>query len=208
MEEVKKSDNADDKGTVKEDNQGQTDNQETSEKKTSDTVPYYKLKKEVDKRRELEEKLTALEQAELKRQEDAARKKGDFEKLLESEKQRSQTLAQELDSIKGYVKQTSIKQQVLSEIIKHNPQDASDVLRFIEIEKLDIEDSENEVKVLNVDKVVENLKQNKPYLFANKDVNNFNPLENSKVNLEKKELPINTANSGQNILNALKNLRK
>ena len=145
------------------------------EGKGSQQVPLWKLKQATDKLKDQEALLKKYQDAERQKQEDEAKAKGDFEKILSTERQEKEKLAREKDELVQQRKQDKLESAVLKEVSKHSPNDSDDVLKFIDLAKLTVDESGH---VSGVKEAVEKLKSEKPYLFGS--TTKVNPDENGK----------------------------
>lgn len=155
----------------------------TAGAKGEEKVPMWKLAKAADRAREIENKLKdaesklkAFEDAEKKKAEDEARSKGEFEKLLSTEKEEKNRILTEKTELEKRVARERLEAKALKEILKFSPNDPEDVLRFVDLATLSIDDSGH---VANLKESVEKLKTEKPYLFG-KTSNSANPDENGR----------------------------
>lgn len=155
----------------------------TAGAKGNETVPMWKLTKTAEKAKEVENKLKeaesklrAFEEAEKKKKDDEALAKGEYEKLIQSEREEKNRVLSEKQALEERVARERLEAKALKEILKFAPNDPEDVLRFVDITTLSIDDSGH---VANLKESVEKLKTEKPYLFG-KTSNSANPDENGR----------------------------
>lgn len=140
------------------------------------SVPIWKFAKVNDKVKEMEAALKKYQDQEKQKQEEEAKAKGEYQKLLDAEKQAREKLALENQQLLTMIQQKELSSIVMKEVAKLSPNDADDVLRFIDLSKFSVDETGN---VPTLKETLEKLKTDKPYLFG-QPANQVNPIENGR----------------------------
>lgn len=177
-----------DKKTETEDKKTETKETNGDDKKNNGehTVPLYKLKNASDKLKNAEAELEKYKTKEQDEKEDKLKKDKKYEELL-SEKDKSieelKSVNDELLSEKQLNKVYSI---VTKEVAKFTPHDIDDVIKFIDLSDLDIDDN-GKIDNSVVKKKIEEVKKAKPYLFGTSKNDTIETSENGKTNVSVKD---------------------
>lgn len=155
--------------------EGQQDNTEEQAKATTEgeSLDPNKLLERLEalesskERLETESKKWKERYKELETENEAARQKrleeeGKYQELLEMEKKKHATLQEQIDK----TKKTALQKELLTQIARYAPNahDFEDVYKNMPYEMLDLDEEDMTFK--NVQDAVNQVKENKPYLFA------------------------------------------
>lgn len=160
------------------------------EGKGADKVPYYKLQKERQKKeaatKELEALKTQLADIESNKQKDADTKLLDEKKYKELHEKTKQVLATLQDQYTGLQKEFVMYKRAESvrvEVQKLNPHNMDDVLKFVDLDALPIEDDKVDAQALSRNLL--DIAKAKPYLFQDVQNGGKKAGENDKLNPNK-----------------------
>lgn len=140
-------------------------------------IPLWKFKQANDKLKETENALKKYQEAEKQKQDEEAKAKGEFEKLILLERQEKDKLALEKAQLIEERKREKLESAVLKEVAKHSANDAEDVLKFVDISKLPVDENG---QVTGLKEIIEKLKTDKPYLFGKVAGTAVDPNENGR----------------------------
>lgn len=140
-------------------------------------VDYAKLKAEREKRKELEERLAKIEADEAKKNEAKLLEEKKYQELLDAKSKELESAKGELESTRATVKRSRIENAIIAESAKIGAKDPLDVVKFVEIDKVELDDAGTPV---GLDKLLEQVKKNKSYLFNESGKSTPNPRENGK----------------------------
>lgn len=146
-------------------NEGSTvgdENQEPGTKK--DVVAYETHRRLLDEKKKLQEKYEALASKDKVREEDDAKKRGDFDAILKSREEELKSTRDELTSIRETIKNAQKLTAVLS--TAGSPIE-SKWHGLIDTSKILINPDSGEVDQMSVTKVVEDLRKSWPEMFKN-----------------------------------------
>lgn len=160
--------NADDKNKKGDEGKGGDEGQK---------VDYAKLKAERDKRKELEDRLAKIEADEAKKKEDLLLAEKKYQELLDQKSKDLEKTASELAAERATAKRSKIENAIITESAKLKAKDAADVVKFIDLNTIELDDSG---KPVGLEDVLKKVKESKPYLFEDGGKGGSNPNENGR----------------------------
>jgi len=146
----------------------------TTEDKNQEVVPLAKFLEVKGTLKEMKDKLASFEEKERKLQESKLLEEKNYQELLAKRDAELNSFKSQLEQERANYKVTSVKDKFARILDKNNVIDSNDVLRLVDVNQL--VDAEDQDKLIN--KLVEDLKANKSYLFK-QTVQNHN--ENNRI---------------------------
>lgn len=153
-----------------------------TEDKNHEVVPLAKFLEVKGSLKEMKDKLASFEEKERKLQESKLLEEKNYQELLAKRDEEVKSFKSQLEQERLNFKVTSVKDKFARILDKNNAINSDDVLRLVDMQS--ILDAEDQDKIMN--KVVEDLKKDKSYLFKstvqNHDENKKPTFQNNKLN--------------------------
>lgn len=148
-------------------------------------VPLYKFQKQLERTKELEAQLAKIEADKAAEAKAKLEAEGKVKELLDQTTKELTQTKQALTDMTEKQKKQAITQALKTVIVGNQAHDASVVLGLIDNSKLEVEETDGEIVIKNVDGLIADLKKSKPFLFKDGTPggapNNVNPNENGKT---------------------------
>ena len=156
------------------DNTAQEHQNNTTDDKNHEVVPLSKFLEVKGTLKEMKDKLASFEEKEKKLQESKLLEEKNYQELLAKRDAELKSFQSQLEQERTNFKINSVKDKFARILDKNNAIDSNDVLRLVDVNQLiDAEDQEKKIN-----KLVDELKANKSYLFKQVAQNHF---ENNKI---------------------------
>lgn len=148
-------------------------------------IPAWKVKKMKEEFIKAKQEKEELQRAKNKEEEEKLLKQKNYEELISKKDNELKTVSEKLTATEARIKKTYLNLDLAILGQKTDAVEPRDLLKFIDEKKIEAEyDEENDVWVFpNLENLVAELKEKKPYLFGKKEEKKPNPAENNRSNV-------------------------
>lgn len=141
------------------------EDEDKEDKNKEQTIPYYKFHRLEEKYEKLILQLEGLQTKESEKKESSLKEQGKYKELVLKKDDEIKKLKDQVGQLNKEREKAAVDAVLRKIIVASNTQDTDDLLKLINRDKLDIKKENGEIEINGLEKQIDEIKKNKPWLF-------------------------------------------